>query len=336
LIGGEDRAQLGRNTSIIDKEGDMGSGWVDVLGSGWLDPQWGDPGGGSGGSSPTFAMRADRPMVADDVKTNPNPFFPPHGWDGDLYALTILPDFLTATYEGVPWEDYLVQKIGDPPGVIAGPRNGDTKSDSIDEMRILAVTERPEAMGEILNQNKKLQLCFLQLMMMTPTSHPRTYFVLKLATRVGEVVMMRLKRHFNRARPSQYCPTLYPPVPVPGHASYPAGHAVLAYVVAQCLIEITTPDPVNGVCQDSPYKDALIDLADRIGRNRVLAGLHFPSDIMAGNKAGQITHEILKSLPDQPHLPPAYFTYASAIKAAKEEWKAPVYTLAPTHSGKSQ
>jgi len=318
----------------------MGSGWLDGSGGIWFDPGWGDS--GSGGGSPTFAMRADHPMVADDITPIASPSFPVHGWDGDLYALTILPDFLIATYGsgGMSWEDYLIGQIGSPPAVIlSGPRSGPADPrDSIDELRILAVTQRPEAMGEILNQNKRLQLCFLQLMMMTPTSHPRTYFVLKLASRVGEVVMMRLKRYWNRPRPVQYFPTLYPPVPVPGHASYPAGHAVIAYLVACCLIEITTPDRTesdggnSSVSPVSPYAEALIKLADDIGLNRVYGGLHFPSDIRAGNKAGQITHQILKSLPDiKPPPYPAYFSYASAIRAAKEEWQAPVLS----HSGKS-
>jgi hypothetical protein len=315
----------------------MGAGWIDEVGGSWFDAV----GGTDAGLPHTFAMRADHPMVADDIKPNAHPFFPPHGWDGDLYALTILPDFLKAEYGGMSWEKYLIEQIGDPPDVIlSGPRGqGDDAKDSIDEMRILAVTQRPEALGEILNQNKRLQLCFLQLMMMTPTSHPRTYFVLKLASRVGEVVMMRLKRYFNRPRPVQYFPTLYPPVPVPGHASYPAGHAVIAYLVACCLIEITTPDPTESDGGDppvSPYAKALIKLADDIGLNRVYAGLHFPSDIRAGNKAGQITHQILKSLPDSEPPPyPAYFSYASAIRAAKDEWKAPVWPPAPSHSGKS-
>ena len=295
----------------------MGSGWLDGSGGIWFDPGWGDS--GSGGGSPTFAMRADHPMVADDITPIASPSFPVHGWDGDLYALTILPDFLIATYGsgGMSWEDYLIGQIGSPPAVIlSGPRSGPADPrDSIDELRILAVTQRPEAMGEILNQNKRLQLCFLQLMMMTQTSHPRTYFVVKLATRVGEVVMMRLKRRFNRPRPVQYCPTLYPPVPVPGHASYPAGHAVLAHLVASCLIEVTADASGN-----SPYAQALTKLADDIGLNRVYAGLHFRSDITAGALAGQITHDILKSLPEPTTPPGAYFSYASAIRAAKAEW----------------
>ena len=117
---------------------------------------------------------------------------------------------------------------------------------------------------------------------MTANSHPRTFFVMKLAARVGEVVMMRLKRQFNRPRPTQYYPALYPPLPVPGHSSYPAGHALIAHLTAQVLIEVTTPATGN-----SPYKRTLLKLAEAIGRNRVIAGFHFWSDISAGRVGRQ-------------------------------------------------
>ena len=108
-------------------------------------------------------------------------------------------------------------------------------------------------MGEIINQHQNQQLCFMQLLTMTQNSHRATFFLMKVAARVGEVVMISLKRKFNRARPSQYYPTLYPPLPVPGHSSYPAGHALIAYLTARVLIEATTPP--NGAHAVSPYKE---------------------------------------------------------------------------------
>jgi membrane-associated phospholipid phosphatase len=147
---------------------------------------------------------------------------------------------------------------------------------------------------------------------------------MKLAARVGELVMIRLKRHFNRARPTQYCPILYPPVTPPGHASYPAGHAVIAHLTAAVLTEVTT-NPNTGI---SPYTASLNKLAHDIGMNRVYAGLHFMSDIKAGAKAGRLTHDVLRSLPAAPvnaadpakSPSAADFTYASAVNAAKAEW----------------
>jgi acid phosphatase (class A) len=316
----------------------MGGGW---LGGGWQGGGWqgggwqggGWQGGGwmsGGGGEGLYAMRADQPLVSKDADaTFKATAFPKHYWDSDLYALTILPDFFTATVGGQSWHQYITV---DPPPVVREQGYVPTvppHEDSIDDLRILAVTERPEAMGEILNQANNQQLCFMQLLMMTQNSHPKTFFAMKLAARVGEVVMMRLKRQWNRPRPTQYCPTLYPPIPVPGHASYPAGHALIAHLTAEVLKEITERDPGYGNPPVSPYKKSLEALADQIGLNRVIAGLHFRSDIRAGAAAGRKTHEFLKGItgnvpatpPPPPPLPAlAEFTYDSVISAAKMEW----------------
>lgn len=289
----------------------MGGGWFDAMGGGWFDAMgggWMDSSGGGG--SHGFAMRADRPIAEHPLKKinigEAFPAFHPRYWDGDLLALTYLPVFFTFTDgAGKTWDKAL--EVANPPPVVKSGPGGD----SIDEMLTMAVTERPEAMGEILNQHQNQQLCFLQLLMINHNSHPATYFAMKLMARVGEVVMMHFKRKFKRARPSQVCPTLYPPVAVPGHAAYPAGHATIATLTAACLKEITKgPDAAPSL---SSFEEALDLLAETIGRNRVIAGLHYRSDITAGNQLGNDTYAFLKQIT----------VYKDAIDAAKLEWARP-------------
>ena len=304
----------------------MGGGW---LGGGWQGGGWqgggwqggGWQGGGwlgGGGAEGMYAMRYDRPLVAEDVSPDGNsaPTFPLHAWDDDLFALTFLPDFFTAQVNdgGVQktWDQFIT--LGPFPNVVLPGGAVGANDDSIDDLRILAVTERPEAMREIVNQHQNQQLCFMQLLTMTANSHRATFFVMKLAARVGEVVMMRLKRQFNRPRPTQYYPALYPPLPVPGHSSYPAGHALIAHLTARVLIEVTTP-----TAGTSPYENSLLKLADEIGLNRIIAGFHFRSDIEAGALAGDLTHEFLTKMPN-PNPPPPMFSYATAVAKAQAEW----------------
>jgi hypothetical protein len=294
----------------------QGGGWQ---GGGWQGGGW----AGGGGSEGMYAMRPDRPLVEEDVSPDGNtaPKFRLAAWDDDLFALTFLPDFFTTTVTDggaqKTWEQFI--SIGNFPNVVMPGNVAVPPDDSIDDLRILAVTERPQAMGEILNQHQNQQLCFMHLLSMTAGSHPKTFFVMKIAARVGEVVMMRLKRHFNRPRPSQYYPDLYPPVPVPGHSSYPAGHALIAQLTAQVLIEVTS----NG--GTSPYEKSLLKLAHQIGFNRVIAGFHFKSDITAGENAGDLTHKFLTmmydpyALPNPPPVPPL-FSYGSAVRDAQAEW----------------
>jgi acid phosphatase (class A) len=297
----------------------QGGGWQ---GGGWQGGGWAGGGGGGGGSEGMYAMRFDRPLVAEDVSAplppdgNLNPRFPLTAWDSDLFALTFLADFFTVLSGGnawAGWETDIINAMGTIPAVVMP--GGAGAGDRIDDLRILAVTERPEAMGEILNQHQNQQLCFMQLLMMTATSHPHTFFVMKLAARVGEVVMMRLKRHFNRPRPTQYFPTLYPPVPVPGHSAYPAGHALIAQLTANVLIEVTE----KGTPPASPYRRSLLKLAANIGRNRIIAGFHFKSDITAGERAADMTYQFLTGMPAGGVVAPN-FNYASAVNAAKGEW----------------
>jgi hypothetical protein len=253
----------------------MGGGWQ---GGGWQGGGWqggGWQGGGwqgGGGGVPTFAMRADKPFADFNIpvsKLNTGatyPDFPKRYWDPDLFALTILPEFF-----GLP----------DPGGggglawrTITVPNDTFSQADmvaDIQKMLILAVTERPEALGEIIQQDQNLQLSWLQLLMMDESTHPCTFLLMKLAARVGETLMMYYKRQHNRPRPSQVCPTLFPPVVVPGHGSYPAGHALIGQLTSLCLNEVV------------PNRDlALFELARRAAFNRVIAGLHYPSDCDAG------------------------------------------------------
>lgn len=242
----------------------MGGGWQ---GGGWQGGGW----QGGGGGVPTFAIRADKPFADFQVPLNDTaryPDFPKRYWDPDLFALTILPEFFT------------LPKInaGDPNPLawqnITLAQPAPITQNDINRLLILAVTERPEALGEIIQQDQNLQLSWLQLLMMDASTHPCTFLLMKLAARVGETMMMLLKRKFDRPRPSQVSPNLFPPVAVPGHGSYPAGHALIGRLTSICLDEVVPKRTA-----------ALMELARRAAFNRVIAGLHYESDINEGSNA---------------------------------------------------
>jgi acid phosphatase (class A) len=79
------------------------------------------------------------------------------------------------------------------------------------------------------------------------------------------------KQLHARPRPSQADPRVQPCVPVPSTASYPSGHVTRAFTWAMVLAEIF-PD----------QRDALLARAHRVAWGRVLAGVHFPSDLVGG------------------------------------------------------
>src|SRR5262249_40019239 len=62
-------------------------------------------------------------------------------------------------------------------------------------------------------------------------------------------------------------------------------------------------------------EESLFVLADRVARNREIAGLHYPSDSTAGvTLAGAITDKILL---DREYLP----KFTKLVDAAKAEWE---------------
>jgi hypothetical protein len=170
-----------------------------------------------------------------------------------------------------------------------------------------AQDERADALGEILSQAEEFISYFMNLMTTRPTSYPATLRILNIASLVALFVSMYYKGFYKRPRPSELCPALLPPIVVPGHASFPSGHATQARLMARSIGKV-----LNGL----PQHDAIVDdsktLARRIARNREIAGLHYESDSRAGKA---LANGILPLLSD-----PANTWYQAALSAAKAEW----------------
>ena len=91
------------------------------------------------------------------------------------------------------------------------------------------------------------------------------------------------KKHFARFRPYELDPTIPTCVPskptAPGKtpSSYPSGHGVLGYSTAVVLAHLM------------PEKaEVIFQRARRYGHNRVICGVHFPSDIVASQTIGTL------------------------------------------------
>ena len=113
-----------------------------------------------------------------------------------------------------------------------------------------------------------------------------------------------------RPRPSQVCPALLPPVPVPGHPSYPSGHATEAHLIEFVLNEVFAL--LNDSKRATAMKYDLAALATRIARNREIAGLHYPTDSSAGQKLATDIHTLLQTSICK--------VYRKAVTDAASEW----------------
>ncbi len=112
-------------------------------------------------------------------------------------------------------------------------------------------------------------------------------------------ILIKYKEKFDRVRPSFLDKDIVPSVGVPGHPSYPSGHASQTFLVAKMASEL---DPKN--------KEAYIQSAFRIGKNREIAGVHYESDSIAGRL---LAEEYLKLLFEDER-------FLSALELAKQEW----------------
>ena len=91
-----------------------------------------------------------------------------------------------------------------------------------------------------------------------------------------------LKRKYERPRPFLRDPALVPCLDREGGYAYPSGHSAVARVFGLMLSELV---PAN-----SPK---YISYADQAALNRVIGGVHHPSDTVAGKKLGDAVYEAL-------------------------------------------
>ena len=121
----------------------MGNNRLEGLGNNWFGNNWfGNNWAGASGS-PAFSMQADKPLAEVQVPSDFAAKFRERDWDPDLLALMILPEFLGVKIAGKTWDQSIV---------LPAP-NAPTQT-VIDELLLTAITERPEALSEIVQQHQ--------------------------------------------------------------------------------------------------------------------------------------------------------------------------------------
>ena len=94
------------------------------------------------------------------------------------------------------------------------------------------------------------------------------------------------KKTFHRPRPFLADPRIKPVFPNELGYAYPSGHAMRGILYATILAEIA-PE----------CREALLERGREIGWNRLVAGVHHPSDVMAGRVLGQALAQALLAEP---------------------------------------
>ncbi len=109
-------------------------------------------------------------------------------------------------------------------------------------------------------------------------------FFEELRTQAGPVIG-KVKDSFARTRPYEYIPGLEPCVRRETSKAYPSGHATLAQLYSLILADLFPKDAAR-----------LQARSVEIGKDRILGGVHHPTDIISGRQLGDLLYaEIKKS-----------------------------------------
>jgi acid phosphatase (class A) len=117
-------------------------------------------------------------------------------------------------------------------------------------------------------------------------SMPVTTDILRQAFIDGDNAVNRLKSTYDRPRPFIVDTGIKPIVEQPPNASYPSGHSTFAHLNARLLAR-ALPE----------HADALAARAEEYASNRVIAGVHFPTDIEGGRRSAEVIDATLMADP---------------------------------------
>jgi acid phosphatase (class A) len=196
-----------------------------------------------------------------------------------------------------------------------------------------AAGEREDRFAECFHQ-QDAEGCisyWIGMLGIDPASKPNTYQLIRVARKIGEMVVMCLKAHFDIPRPSQICPAIVPMFDPPRTASYPAGHSLQSYLISYLLIRVmpgipqSSPSPAPDSWDDPNRKhEGLFALARRVADNRVIAGVHYDIDSKAGFLVARAMDQWFEKVLTEPTKFPEL---KALLEAAKEEF--PQYQLTP-------
>jgi membrane-associated phospholipid phosphatase len=143
---------------------------------------------------------------------------------------------------------------------------------------------RNERATEIMAQIDSPYAFWSSIIYMHPERTKRTFELINIMLQFCVYVEMRFKHALACWRPVEYNAQIQPMITTPGHGSFPSGHATQVYAVAHVLKELLKLSSTNA--GHWMIIEQLNRQAARIATNRVVAGVHFPIDSMAGRMLG--------------------------------------------------
>jgi PAP2 superfamily len=140
-----------------------------------------------------------------------------------------------------------------------------------------------ERATEIMAQIDPTYAFWSSIVYMHPDRTKRTFELINMVLQLCVYVEMRFKHALACWRPVEHNAQVQPMITTPGHGAFPSGHATQVFAVAHVLTSLLK-------LPAKPARATIIEQlnrqATRIATNRVIAGVHFPVDSMAGRMLG--------------------------------------------------
>jgi undecaprenyl-diphosphatase len=106
-----------------------------------------------------------------------------------------------------------------------------------------------------------------------------------LSAAIGVTLFLRLKKATGRRRPCMFEPHCWATLLPPDQFSFPSGHTITAFAVAVTLSRFY-PDLAIG----------LLFCAASVAASRILLGMHFLSDVLAGAAIGSLIAYVVQAI----------------------------------------
>lgn len=217
----------------------------------------------------------------------------------DVTKFSVADSLADAQYPADRWDPMLFQILEEGPkylpadtnfGVVPPPAN--TSPETAAELQILRSYARhlrtPENEAVILAEHQMTRMYepFEKAGLFVPAGNKPTVDLIDMAQQELSYFIIKAKRDFNRVRPDTLAPDLKTMFENPRHAAYPSGHGSQGYMTAAVLSLL---DPAH----EKAYKALGFD----IGLRREIAGVHYPSDAVAGRQISQGVLDRLVEIP---------------------------------------
>lgn len=197
-----------------------------------------------------------------------------------ILSLALVFVFL-ASFAAAVKGNYLAQGQLDLVRILAPAPAPDSATTKADLAELLALQkERTPAQEEAAQADvKRSPFRFADVLgpKFTKESLPLTGELFKRAAKDASLAVGQVKEHWNRPRPFALSDEIKPCLPKPASPSYPSGHSTYGHMAAIILAAMV------------PEKAAeLFQRGEVFARQRLIGGVHYPSDVEGGKIAAAV------------------------------------------------